>query len=108
MIITRKQQDTFEFIKDFMLRHQCAPTMAEIADGIGIKSRGVVHRYVQALAEAGVLRVIPGKRRNIELVNDADGSAIMGGDCLYWAKSLLANPSRPFTVTKPLILLTPY
>jgi repressor LexA len=75
-MLSPKQHGTYHFIKDFILQHQYAPTMAEIAAGIGIKSRGVVHRYVQALAEAGLIRVIPGKRRNIELVEDESGTEL--------------------------------
>ncbi len=73
-MLTRKQSQTFDFIKSFFQENDFAPTMAEIAKGIGIKSRGVVHRYVQALSQEGLLRVIPNKRRNIELTNSAEKS----------------------------------
>ena len=66
-MITPKQMEVYEFIKDFIFKQHYAPTMAEIAEAIGIKSRGVVHRHVQNLAEQGLLQIIPGKRRNIEL-----------------------------------------
>lgn len=39
----------------------------EIAAGIGIHSRGVAHRYVQALITAGHLRRHPGRKRGLEL-----------------------------------------
>ena len=67
-MITPKSKEVFEFIKKFIEKKQQAPTMAEIAVGIGIKSRGVVHRYVQSLVSAGLLKLVPGKRRNIELL----------------------------------------
>ncbi len=67
MSLTKSTQRTFQFIKTYIQEHQIAPTEAEIAEGIGIKSRGVVHRYVHALAEAGLLGVIPGRKRNIRL-----------------------------------------
>lgn len=44
--------------------------MAEIAEGIGIHSRGVIHRYVAALANAGLLQLIPGRHRNIRLLSN--------------------------------------
>lgn len=66
-MLTPKQQQTLTFIEEYIAHHGFAPSMAEIADGIGIKSRGVVHRYVKALSQAGFLKTLPGRRRNIEL-----------------------------------------
>lgn len=65
--ITKKMGETFNFIKKYLLKNGIAPTEQEIADGIGIKSRGVVHRYVHQLQEAGLLKVTPGYKRNIKL-----------------------------------------
>ena len=45
-----------------------APTASEIAEGIGIKSRGVVHRYLRALEAENVLHLLPKKHRNIQLL----------------------------------------
>ncbi len=53
--------------------------MAEIAQGIGIHSRGVVHRYVSALAEAGLIQIVPGKRRNIQLTQNQTGLITLKG-----------------------------
>ncbi len=75
-MLTRKLTQTYNFIQEFMREHRYAPTMAEIAEGIGIKSRGVVHRYVQSLAEEGLLSIIPGKRRNIRLIEQGSNTAI--------------------------------
>lgn len=66
-MLTRKQQQTLEFIRNYMSEHQQSPTEAEIAEGIGIKSRGVAHRYVAAIEKAGYIKTITGKRRNIRL-----------------------------------------
>ncbi len=66
-MLTASQHKTYQFIKDYIQNFGYAPTEAEIAVGIGIKSRGVVHRYVHALKDAGYIQVLPGKRRNIVL-----------------------------------------
>lgn len=74
-MLTAKQHQTYQFIQDYITQHGYAPTEAEIAKGIGICSRGVVHRYVTALAEAGYIKIVPGFRRNIELTQqEATGS----------------------------------
>ena len=69
-MLSPKLKETYQFIQGFIQKESYAPTMAEIAEGIGIKSRGVVHRYVQSLAKEGYLSIVPGKRRNIRLVEN--------------------------------------
>lgn len=71
-MLTASQYNTYQFIKNYIQKYGYAPTEAEIAVGIGIKSRGVVHRYVHALKDAGYIKVTPGKRRNIALAEEAN------------------------------------
>jgi repressor LexA len=66
-MLTARQQDVLEFIRRFMTDYNRAPTVTEIATGIGIKSRGVAYRYVAAIEKAGYIKTIPGKQRNIRL-----------------------------------------
>lgn len=66
-VLTAKQLETYQFIKRYILHHGIAPTEAEIAEGIGINSRGVVHRYVTALAQQGLIQVTANRKRNIHL-----------------------------------------
>lgn len=68
-MLTLSQQKTLDFIKKFLRIKGYAPTASEIANGIGITSRGVVHRYLKALQEAGELHLLPNRHRNIQLVN---------------------------------------
>lgn len=69
-MLTRTQQKTLDFIRRYCLQQGHSPSLAEIALGIGIRSRGVVHRHVQALAEAGCIRLEPGRKRGIRLAED--------------------------------------
>ena len=77
-MLTAKQQQTYDFIKRYIAQHSYAPTEAEIATAIGIRSRGVVHRYVTALAEAGVIELVPKRRRNIRLITPTNELPIIG------------------------------
>lgn len=67
-MLTASQSKTYQFIQQYIRKHSYSPTMAEIARGIGIKSRGVVHRYVHALAKQGLIQVLPNRKRNIQLL----------------------------------------
>lgn len=66
-MLTVSQQKVYDFIQKYVKEYQHSPTMAEIAKGIGIKSRGVVHRYVSAIAAEGLINILPGHHRNIQL-----------------------------------------
>ena len=67
-MLTRAQQSVLLFIEDFIRRNSYAPTNAEIAAGIGIRSRGVVHRYLKALVDAQRIELVPQRKRNIRLL----------------------------------------
>jgi repressor LexA len=67
--LTDKQQLTLDFIQRYIAIHTIAPKMQEIAEGIGISSRGVAHRYVQALVDAGFISMDSGKHRGIRLLS---------------------------------------
>lgn len=67
-MLTLSQRKTFEFILQYIHQHDYSPTSAEIAQGIGIKSRGVVHRYLKGLQNNGYIKLTPKRHRNIELL----------------------------------------
>ena len=69
-MLTPTQDRTLSFIRRYLKRRGYAPSLIEIAEGIGITSKGTAHRHVQALAEAGAIRLITGRKRGIELVDE--------------------------------------
>ena len=52
-ILTIKEQKTYDFIVTYSKKYGKYPLLIEIAKGIGIKSKGVAHRYVKSLEKAG-------------------------------------------------------
>lgn len=70
VVLTDSQRRTYEFICKFIREHAYAPKLPEIAEGIGIHSRGVVHRYIKALENAGLIEIIPKRHRGIRLLKD--------------------------------------
>lgn len=65
--LTDKQRLTLDFIQRYIAINTAPPKLQEIADGIGISSRGVAHRYVEALINAGFIETNNGKHRGIRL-----------------------------------------
>ena len=69
-MLTEGQHRTLQIIKDYVLANGFAPTISEILDLMKVKSRSLVQRNLQCLAEDGSIRLIPNRRRNIELVEE--------------------------------------
>jgi len=67
-MLSPRLQDTYQFIRRYIAQHQYAPLLSEIALGIGIQSKGVVHRYLASLASEGLITLESGKHRGIRLV----------------------------------------
>jgi len=66
-MLSPRLQDTYRFIRDYIAQHGHAPLLSEIALGIGISSKGVIHRYLQNLVSEGLLTLQPNKHRGIKL-----------------------------------------
>jgi repressor LexA len=79
-MLTPRLQDTLGFIRDYLAQHGYAPLLSEIALGIGIQSKGVVHRYLQDLTREGYIEILAGKHRGIRLI-ESKHSHQEKGDC---------------------------
>ncbi len=56
MNLTQTEVKVHDFIRAFINQQGHSPTLKEIGDGVAIKSKGTVHRYVTALKTKGVLQ----------------------------------------------------
>ncbi len=64
---TPAQSRVYEFICSYINKHGYSPTLIEIAQGIEVRSKSLISRYVHALAEAELIELVPGTHRNIRL-----------------------------------------
>ena len=79
-MLTNSQLITYQFIKGYILQHGIAPTIAEIANGLGLKAVSAIHRNIQAIAKEGHIRLATNRQRNIVLVdacNDEDEASTL-------------------------------
>lgn len=77
-MVTSRQRDVYRFIQGFIVRHGHGPLLTEIAEGIGIQSKGTVHRYVASLAAAGLIEIVAGRHRGIRLCSQDQDDAQQG------------------------------
>ena len=64
---TDRSREVYDFLGAYIARHGHAPKLREIADHLGIRSRGVVHRYLSALRDEGLIAVEPDVARGVRL-----------------------------------------
>lgn len=65
--LTRRQKEIYDFLIDHYESFSAAPTLDELCNALGVKSRGSLHKHIQALTEAGLLEPADRKQRGIRL-----------------------------------------
>lgn len=71
MSLTPNQLGCFNYICTFMAKNGYAPSVREIALGLGLTktSQSIVHRILKRLVDRGYIRLLPRQARGIEIIN---------------------------------------
>lgn len=79
--LTPRQKQILELIQDFIYETGMPPTRAEIARELGFKSANAAEEHLRALQKKGVLELVPGASRGIQLkdsLRDQMGLPLVG------------------------------
>ena len=69
--LTRRQQEVYDFLDKKSRRFKHPPTLEELCQAMGLKSRGSMHKHIQALITAGLIEPMDQLRRGIRLVESS-------------------------------------
>ena len=72
--MTRKQQEIYDYIAEYIAQHSYPPSVREICDGVGLRSPSTVHFHLQNMEEKGFLAK-DGKARALTLAQTGDAPA---------------------------------
>ncbi|MDP9376408.1 MAG: transcriptional repressor LexA [Actinomycetota bacterium] len=72
--LTKRQQEIFDYVKQYAADHGYPPTVRDIGKAVGLTSSSTVHAHLANLEKAGLLRRDPTKPRAIELFDRATES----------------------------------
>lgn len=72
--LTRRQQAIYDYLRAHAGELPRPPTLEELCTALGLRSRGSLHKHIQALVRAGLLEPLEGKQRGIRLAAGSDGS----------------------------------
>lgn len=67
MPLTRRQQQILDFLCSNAERGAYPPTLEQVCEALGLRSRGSLHKHIRALVEAGWVEPQHGKQRGIRL-----------------------------------------
>lgn len=73
--ITKRQQQIYDFIKEYQHEKGYPPSVREMAAAVGLSSPSTVHAHLSALEARGLLKRDATKPRALELFNE-DGSSV--------------------------------
>lgn len=78
--LTQRQNEAYEFIRDYMDHHRKPPTLQEIGDGLGIASTNGVYKLLQSLEKKGYIEREKHAARGIRLLKEEpDPFSLNGG-----------------------------
>lgn len=70
MQLTRRQKQILDFLRKNARELEHPPTLDELCAMLGLRSRGSLHKHVQALVTAGFVERMGGQHRGIRLIQD--------------------------------------
>ncbi len=73
--ITKRQQQIYDFIKEYQQEKGYPPSVREMASAVGLSSPSTIHAHLSALEARGLLKRDATKPRALELF-DEDGSSV--------------------------------
>ena len=67
-MLTKRQQEIWEFLAEYVDAHGYPPTVREIGEKVGLASPSAVHAHLANLERAGLIKRDPTKPRALELI----------------------------------------
>ena len=89
--LTDKQQATLDFIRGYVRDNGMAPTMQEIAAGMGWKSPNAAQLHVNALQRKGYVTMRRGANRGLVLNGSATVDIPDANDGEYWFEGVFQH-----------------
>ncbi len=71
-ILTHRQSEILDFIKDYLIESSMPPTIEEIREAMGVRSANGIRDHLRALEKKGAIELIAGASRGIRLVENID------------------------------------
>ena len=74
--LTRRQQEIYDYLCEHGDEFAHPPTLDELCSALGLRSKGSLHKQIQALIDAGLVEAMNNQRRGIRLAPREDDSLL--------------------------------
>ncbi|UYA58868.1 transcriptional repressor LexA [Pectobacterium colocasium] len=109
-VLTARQQQVYDLIRDHIAQTGMPPTRAEIAQQLGFRSPNAAEEHLKALARKGVIEIVSGASRGIRLLMEEEAGIPLVGrvaagepllaqehiECHYQVDPAMFKPSADF------------
>ena len=68
-MLTKKQKELLDYLKDYISHNQISPSFEEMKKAINLKSKSGIHRLISSLEERGFIKRLKHKARAMEIIN---------------------------------------
>lgn len=74
--LTRRQQEIYRYLQENLGDFPYPPSLDELCSALGMRSKGSLHKQIQALVEAGLVLPMNQQRRGVRLSDSAESDAV--------------------------------
>lgn len=67
-MLTRKQLNLYNKIKEYKTRNGVSPSYDEMADMVGLASKSGINRMINSMEQRGAIQRLPGQARALKLL----------------------------------------
>ena len=73
-MLTRKQKELFDYLKDYINSNQISPSFEEMKEAVNLKSKSGIHRLITSLEQRGFIKRLKHKARAMEIIEKIKNS----------------------------------
>lgn len=77
-VLYRKERELLEYLAQFQSQHGYSPTLQELADATGHRSKSTIHTLIRSLVDKGYVQKVEGNTRVLKIVEEKVKLATMG------------------------------
>jgi len=96
-VVYRRQRQILGYLNDYISKYGNAPTLAEIAKKLKVKSLATVHEHLQVLEKKGLIKKSSGISRSIELIDRKLSEIVEGIELPLLGFIAAGSPIEPYT-----------
>jgi len=103
----RRQRQILDFVKQYIQKNGCSPTLQEIADAIGVSSLATVHEHLQTMSKKGVIKRFEGSVRGIDVVGSKNVQLTAGIELPIMGLIAAGSPIEPYPENDSSLFVSP-